>query len=49
MKNKIKTFLILFFFFLSLTSLKAENLTVYFVDVDRIMSESNVGKKTIKS
>ena len=49
MKNKINIFLILFFFILSLTSLKAENLTVYFVDVDKIMSESNVGKKTLKS
>ena len=46
MKNKINIFLILFFFILSLTSLKAENLTVYFVDVDKIMSDSNVGKNS---
>ena len=49
MKNKINIFIVLFFFFLSLTSLKAENLTVYFVDVDKIMSDSNVGNKTLKS
>ena len=46
----IKLFLCLFFFnLISISTLKADNLAIVFVDVQKILNESATGKKVQKS
>ncbi len=50
MRAKLKYLLIFVFLLFSFnTKSFGENLTVYFVDIDKIISQSNVGKKVQKS
>ncbi len=45
MKKELKFFFFISFFLLFINNVKAENLTVFFVDIDKIVAQSKAGKK----
>ena len=50
MKKTISYYLVIFFLFFTLNkNVNAENLTILFVDMDKIISQSNAGKKVQKT